>query len=82
MAMPTGRSDKRITKEMVVELVRPVRTFMRQRRPGVKSLFPETTEIGRVRNGGLRAAVCLCNVEWVGTGTSQENCLIPGRFFS
>jgi hypothetical protein len=42
----------------------PVRTFIRQRRSGVKSLFPEATEIGRVRNGGLRAAVRLCNVEW------------------
>ena len=27
-------------------------------------LFPETTEIGRVRSGGLRTAVRLCNVEW------------------
>jgi len=33
----------------------PVHTLIRQRRSGVKSLFPESIEIGRVRSGGVRA---------------------------
>ena len=34
-----------------------MRTFIRQRRSGVKRLLPESTEIGRVRSGGVQALV-------------------------
>jgi hypothetical protein len=53
MAVPHGRSDKRVTKEVMVELARPddprlKETAMAQN----KSLFRENTEIGRVRSSG------------------------------
>jgi hypothetical protein len=43
MAMPTGRSDKRITKEMAVELVRPD-----------ASQFKETAMAQNVNARGMR----------------------------
>jgi len=35
----------------------PVRLVIRRRRSGVKRLFPEGTEIKRVKTGGVRALV-------------------------